>query len=95
MVDLVLSPNTYETKKGTFREGLCSRFLCSIQLGETISCLHRSVPTLHKILSEPKRPLIMVGAGSGIAPFRPIWQTKAANAKSFGDLYLFYGCKEK
>lgn len=46
-------------------------------------------------------PLILVGPGSGIAPFRGFWHhrkcliKKQSNHKKVGPIYLFFGCRYK
>ncbi len=93
VVDLVVSPVVYMNKDGALRKGLCSNYLSAVDFSSPLSCLHRSVPTLRHIMENSDKPLIMIGSGSGIAPFRPIWQTKKRDKSSFGDLYLFFGCR--
>lgn len=45
-----------------------------------------------------KRPVILVGPGTGIAPFRAFWQERSAQVttqKSIGKMWLFFGCRQK
>ncbi|KAF7192712.1 Bifunctional cytochrome P450/NADPH--P450 reductase [Pseudocercospora fuligena] len=80
-------------------QGVCSNYLASRHIGDRISCFIRSTNVGFRI-PPPKTPLIMVAAGTGIAPMRAFLQERAAIAEArgpqaLGPAILYFGCRHE
>ena len=75
---------------GRNRKGVCSSFLADdLSIGQTVDVFVS--PNKHfKLPDDPNTPLIMVGPGTGIAPFRAFIEERAAT-KATGKNWLFFG----
>ncbi|CEM29176.1 unnamed protein product [Vitrella brassicaformis CCMP3155] len=72
-------------------EGICSTFLCR-RLAKQHKLLVGVKPSTFRLPAEPSTPIIMVGAGTGIAPFRGFWREFAYENRPRGETALFFGC---
>ncbi|KAH9512565.1 hypothetical protein Btru_038802, partial [Bulinus truncatus] len=88
---------------GAFHEGVCSGWLNRCPTGNIVPCLVRAAPSFH-LPENSSLPIIMVGPGTGIAPFRSFWQQRMIDMemmnvpsledkKRFGDMVLYFGCR--
>jgi sulfite reductase (NADPH) flavoprotein alpha-component len=76
-------------RRGRVRQGIASTFLAdrAIEAGPILA----SITTSHfRLPANPATPVIMVGPGTGIAPFRAFLQDRAAQ-KIKGHTWLFFG----
>ncbi|KMQ66532.1 sulfite reductase [Chryseobacterium angstadtii] len=70
------------------QNGLCSGFLAEFKEGETLEFYIQEAK--HFRLPEPEKDIIMIGPGTGIAPFRSfLYERDAAGAE--GRNWLFFG----
>lgn len=60
---------------GPRHNGVCSTWLNRVEMGEVIPCFVRKAHAFH-MPDDPRVPVIMVGPGTGIAPFRSFWQER-------------------
>uniref|UniRef100_A0A6Q2Z3H2 Nitric oxide synthase n=1 Tax=Esox lucius TaxID=8010 RepID=A0A6Q2Z3H2_ESOLU len=95
---LTLTVVNYHTQEGQgpLHHGVCSTWLNTINEGDLVPCFINSSNSFH-LPAEPSTPVILVGAGSGIAPFRSFWQQRLYDMKqtgfSGGPMSLVFGCK--
>lgn len=96
-IDLTIAVVTYTTYFGGKHYGVCSNFLFQTEIGNSVFGFIRSAPNF-RIPDDNCVPIIMVGPGSGIAPFRAFWQHREIQMKmkdneEFGKMTLFFGCR--
>lgn len=80
---------------GTYR-GVCSSLLAARGEGEVIHASIKETKAGFRLPEDPAQPLVMVGPGTGLAPFRGFLQERAALAASgqkLGPAMLFFGCR--
>ncbi|MEM1051281.1 MAG: NADPH--cytochrome reductase, partial [Pseudomonadota bacterium] len=83
--------------KGEFK-GTCSNYLAELEPGARVKALVRIPTADFRLPDDPKTPIIMVGPGTGIAPFRSFLQQRAAQlaqGTQLGEALLFYGCRHR
>ncbi|MDR4379088.1 hypothetical protein FO485_20895, partial [Bacillus amyloliquefaciens] len=81
--------------RGEYR-GVASNYLAGLQNGDSAVCFIRSPQSGFALPENTKTPLIMIGAGTGIAPFRGFIQARAAekmSGNSLGEAHLYFGCR--
>lgn len=93
-IHLTVAVVQYRTQDGSgpVHFGVCSNYLREIPEGELLYVFVRSAPNFYMPI-ETKAPMILVGPGTGIAPFRGFWHHRLAQMKSHQGitfLYIFY-----
>lgn len=80
---------------GRFK-GVCSNYLAAQPTGATVYANIRQTSAGFRLPQDQSRPIIMIGPGTGIAPFRGFLQERAlqsANGGKPGPAMLFFGCR--
>jgi cytochrome P450/NADPH-cytochrome P450 reductase len=81
--------------RGIYR-GICSNYLAGRRGGETIHATVRETKAGFRLPDDASVPIVMVGPGTGLAPFRGFLQQRAAlkaKGASLGPAMLFFGCR--
>ncbi|KAF0985083.1 hypothetical protein FDP41_000122 [Naegleria fowleri] len=95
-ISAVVAVVRYKIPNGTQREGVCSSYLERLAVGKQVYIYVRQ-SSFH-LPSDPKTPVIMVGPGTGIAPFVGFLEQRRAMLKkgvSLGPCHLYFGCRKK
>ena len=77
-------------------EGLCSTYLAQQEVGDIVYGFVRDTKSAFRLPEDSATPLIMVGPGTGVAPYRGFLQERAAQkaqGMQVGDSLLFFGCR--
>lgn len=79
------------TSRDIRRQGVCTDFLCyRAPVGEPVVGLFIQKTGSFRLPENPTVPIIMVGPGTGVAPYRAFLQERCATAAS-GPNWLFFG----
>lgn len=77
-------------------EGVCSNYLCQQKEGNIVYAFVQDVNSPFHPPEDSQTPMIMVGPGTGLAPFRGFLQERAMQKKAgkqIGTALLFFGCR--
>ncbi|XP_066533388.1 nitric oxide synthase, inducible-like [Hoplias malabaricus] len=98
-VHLTVSVVEYRTQdgKGPLHHGVCSTWLNALKEGQSVPCFIHGSSSFH-LPPDPTTPAVLIGAGSGIAPFRSFWQQRFHDMKMTGLkqslMMLVFGCRD-
>uniref|UniRef100_A0A8B9EGI6 nitric-oxide synthase (NADPH) n=1 Tax=Anser cygnoides TaxID=8845 RepID=A0A8B9EGI6_ANSCY len=98
-VHLTVAVVSYRTRdgEGPIHHGVCSSWLNRIQTDEVVPCFVRGAPGFH-LPQDPQVPCILIGPGTGIAPFRSFWQQRLFEIQHKGlkpcPMVLVFGCRQ-
>lgn len=77
-------------------KGVCSNYLSGRRIGDVVYATIRETKAGFRLPENPLTPIIMIGPGTGLAPFRGFLQERAAmkaRGQSLGPAMLFFGCR--
>jgi cytochrome P450/NADPH-cytochrome P450 reductase len=80
---------------GTF-EGVASTYLERHAGEQTIDAFVKDSKSGFRLPADPSKPIVMIGPGTGLAPFRGFLQEREAlkrDGKTLGRAMLFFGCR--
>jgi cytochrome P450/NADPH-cytochrome P450 reductase len=81
--------------RGVYK-GICSNYLAGRRAGDTVHATVRETKAGFRLPDDPWMPIIMIGPGTGLAPFRGFLQERAARkagGAKLGPAMLFFGCR--
>ncbi len=77
-------------------QGVCSNFLRPHRAADMVFAFVKDTKSAFRLPPDPRVPIIMVGPGTGLAPFRGFLQERAAlkaKGEPVGPAELFFGCR--
>ena len=97
-IHITVSVVKTEMEDGSLHLGVCSHHLAGIVENQTIRVFCRD--SSFRLPTDPSRPVIMIGPGTGIAPMRALLQERSHQRKkrrfgksNVGKNVLYFGCK--
>ncbi len=81
--------------RGVF-QGVCTNYLARQNEGEVIYAFVKDTKSAFRLPDDPATPIVMIGPGTGFAPFRGFLQERAAlkaAGQAIGRSLLFFGCR--
>ena len=77
-------------------EGVCSNYLANARAGDIIHAVIKTPAGAFRMPEDTTKPIIMVGPGTGLAPFRGFIRERRvlkAGGADLGPAMLFFGCR--
>ncbi|MGY4230886.1 cytochrome P450/NADPH-cytochrome P450 reductase [Bradyrhizobium sp. USDA 4503] len=77
-------------------KGVCSNYLARRRAGDTVHATIKETKAGFRLPDDNAVPIIMIGPGTGLAPFRGFLQERAARraqGATLGPAMLFFGCR--
>ncbi|KAH9287377.1 NADPH--cytochrome P450 reductase [Echinococcus granulosus] len=95
-VRLIVKVLEYTSLSGRLHKGVASDFLSSMHSGDCVAVFLRR--SEFRLPRNPSTPIVMVAAGTGVAPFLGFIQERTfikSKGGRLGEAMLFYGCRSR
>ena len=97
LYDVLNAPSIYN--HSTRFHGVASTCLADMPVGGKVHAYVRATNVQFRLPVDPTTPIIMISAGTGLAPFRAFMQERATIAQaqpnlSMGTALLYFGCRD-
>lgn len=82
---------------GEYR-GVASNYLANRQAGDSVQVFLNTPDSGFQLPDDPSVPIVMVGPGTGFAPFRGFLQTRQVlknSGQALGEAHLYFGCRNE
>lgn len=76
--------------------GIASNYLARKEEGDKVACFLKTAQSNFQLPENPATPMVLVGPGTGIAPFRGFIQTLRVwreEGHALGETYVYFGCR--
>ena len=99
-VELLIAIVKYRTVIKRIREGVCTRYVASLEPGQDVTVTLQK-GGLHPKESDMLKPVIMIGPGTGVAPMRSLiferaaWRDRHPEVIQGMEDILFFGCRNE
>lgn len=90
-IQILVAVVKYRTRLLEPRFGLCSKWLKNLKINDNV--IFRIQKGTFRF--EDNKPIILIGPGTGIAPFRSFLLEKEKEVKDLKECVLFFGCRSK
>jgi sulfite reductase alpha subunit-like flavoprotein len=92
-VELLVAIVKYKTKLHAPRKGVATAWLATLKPGQKLSVGFTNGTM--DFPEDPAVPIILIGPGTGIAPFRSFVQDRLEQVPEAGEILVFFGCRSK
>ncbi len=93
VVTITVVHTEFKTGTGRVHKGVASTWLRDIKPGDAIPVFVRK--SQFKMPADAAAPMIMIGPGTGLAPFRGFLQELALRGDASSKHWLFFGCRNR